>query len=244
MCLVKNPTYCDGTTIISSNGRTNAIPYPSLSVPPVIKLLTSANTYYQYGWLPLAGFIKATIYPLLGIATTITAGSFVKGVTYTIKTLGNTTQAQWLAAGVLPVELNDPADGTYAAVGVTFIAATTGTGTGTVTGRTEPWIQQVGVFNLNRIGKYSANVDNSGEIVTSTIGYTNVEKTYAMPSPTGSGGTIGGMWDIGMWDHWENMKFKYYGPISNFVSYTIQEGINNNIDSSLSDRFSSLYTLD
>ena len=34
---------------------------------------------------------------------------------------------------------------------------------------------------------------------------------------------------IGMNNHWENMKFRYLGPISNFASYTIQDSINNNI---------------
>jgi hypothetical protein len=58
-----------------------------------------------------------------------------------------------------------------------------------------------------------------------------------MQSPTGSGGSIGGKWDFGMWDHWENMKFKYNGPIGNFVSYTIQDGINNNIGHQLNLQF-------
>jgi len=34
---------------------------------------------------------------------------------------------------------------------------------------------------------------------------------------------------IGMQNHWDNMKFRYLGPISNFASYTIQDSINNNI---------------
>ena len=34
---------------------------------------------------------------------------------------------------------------------------------------------------------------------------------------------------IGMNNHWENMKFRYLGPISNFASYTLQDSINNNI---------------
>jgi len=34
---------------------------------------------------------------------------------------------------------------------------------------------------------------------------------------------------IGMQNHWDNMKFRYLGPISNFASYTLQDSINNNI---------------
>jgi hypothetical protein len=34
---------------------------------------------------------------------------------------------------------------------------------------------------------------------------------------------------IGMWNHWDNMKFRYLGPNSDFASYTVQDSINNNI---------------
>ena len=84
------------------------------------------------------------------------------------------------------------------------------------------WLPPGGAHTLNLPAK------QIGPITFHEIG-SYIEKTYAMQSPTGSGGSIGGKWDIGMWDHWENMKFRYLGPISNFVSYTIQDGINNNI---------------
>ena len=84
------------------------------------------------------------------------------------------------------------------------------------------WLNPAGLLNIN-ISK-----EQVGPVTFHDIG-SYVEKTYTMPSPTGTGGTIGGKWDIGMWDHWENMKFRYLGPISNFASYTIQDSINNNI---------------
>ena len=34
---------------------------------------------------------------------------------------------------------------------------------------------------------------------------------------------------IGMWNHWDNMKFRYLGPNSDFAQYTVQDSINNNI---------------
>jgi len=34
---------------------------------------------------------------------------------------------------------------------------------------------------------------------------------------------------IGMQNHWENMKFSYLGPNSDFARYTVQDSINNNI---------------
>ena len=95
--------------------------------------------------------------------------------------------------------------------------------------------KQIGPITFNRIGKYSTVLVGDlppaglkGTIISSTDGYSLIEKTYSM-FPTGSGGDTNGPWDIGMWDHWENMKFKYLGPISNFASYTIQDSINNNI---------------
>jgi hypothetical protein len=34
---------------------------------------------------------------------------------------------------------------------------------------------------------------------------------------------------IGMYNHWENMKFRYLGPNSDFAQYTVQDSINNTI---------------
>ncbi len=83
------------------------------------------------------------------------------------------------------------------------------------------WLPPAGAHTLNLAAK------QIGPITFHEIG-SYIEKTYSMFA-TGSGGDTNGPWDIGMWDHWENMKFKYLGPISNFASYTIQDSINNNI---------------
>ncbi len=32
-----------------------------------------------------------------------------------------------------------------------------------------------------------------------------------------------------MYNHWDNMKFRYLGPNSDFAQYTLQDSINNNI---------------
>ncbi len=32
-----------------------------------------------------------------------------------------------------------------------------------------------------------------------------------------------------MQNHWENMKFRYLGPNSDFAHWTVQDSINNNI---------------
>lgn len=69
--------------------------------------------------------------PLTGAA--VAGGAFVVNTIYQIVTLGTTTQAQWVAAG-LP-------SGTTAAPGVAFKAATVGAGTGTVRAFTDSGIE-------------------------------------------------------------------------------------------------------
>ena len=58
-----------------------------------------------------------------------------------------------------------------------------------------------------------------------------IEKTYThIPFTTTGTYNIGsGGGRIGMWNHWENMKFRYLGPNSDFAHYTVQDSINNNI---------------
>jgi hypothetical protein len=84
------------------------------------------------------------------------------------------------------------------------------------------WLEAAGKINLNlaakQIGPVSFN-SNLYEISWTHIPYTTTE-TYNI----GSGGDR-----IGMWNHWENMKFRYLGPNSNFASYTFADSINNNI---------------
>lgn len=60
--------------------------------------------------------------PVTGAA--VAGGAFVAGTLYQIVTLGNTTQAQWVAAGV--------PSGVIAKVGLPFVASAAGAGTGTV----------------------------------------------------------------------------------------------------------------
>lgn len=76
--------------------------------------------------------LQDNYFKLLGVQVTmqspvsggsITAGSFSTGTVYQITALGNTTQAQWVTAGV--------PSGITAAVGVVFKAAAAGAGTGT-----------------------------------------------------------------------------------------------------------------
>lgn len=75
------------------------------------------DTYYKFHRLQVSFYG-----PVTGAA--VAGGAFVAGTLYQIQSLGSTTQAQWVAAG-LP-------SGVTAAVGVPFVASAVGAGTGTV----------------------------------------------------------------------------------------------------------------
>jgi|TARA_B110000908_G_scaffold103167_1_gene121549 hypothetical protein len=83
------------------------------------------------------------------------------------------------------------------------------------------WLIPAGLFNIN------LPPAQIGPVTFNDIG-SYVEKTWTM-LPTGSGADIGGKWDVGMWDHWENNKFNWWGGNGALGHYTIQDGINNNI---------------
>ena len=72
--------------------------------------------------------------------------------------------------------------------------------------------EQIGPAAFHEIGSYIEKL------------YTHIPYTTTGTYNIGSGGDR-----IGMWNHWENMKFKYLGPNSNFASYTFTDSINNNI---------------
>jgi len=105
------------------------------------------------------------------------------------------------------------------------------------------WLPAAGRININigefQVGPVSFN-SNLYEISWTHIPYTTTG-TYNI----GSGGGR-----IGMWNHWENMKFRYLGPNSDLAQYTFQDSINNNIglqfgvgggETTPSDNRSSLY---
>jgi len=79
-----------------------------------VQLQDNYTNFYDMQW----NFIQGVT------GSAVAGGSFVVGTAYQIVTLGNTTQAQWTAAGV-------PA-GVTAAPGVNFVATGVGAGTGTV----------------------------------------------------------------------------------------------------------------
>jgi len=84
------------------------------------------------------------------------------------------------------------------------------------------WLLPAGKININ-IGAFQVGpVQFNSHILEKT--YTHIPFTTTGTYNIGSGGGR-----IGMWNHWENMKFRYLGPNSDFAHYTVQDSINNNI---------------
>ena len=79
------------------------------------------------------------------------------------------------------------------------------------------WLAAAGLININiaqlQIGPVSFHEVGS-----------YLEKTWTYFARGSSEFSI-----IGMQNHWDNMKFRYLGPNSNFAHYTLQDAINNNI---------------
>lgn len=86
--------------------------------------------------------------PLSGGA--VAGGAFVTGTPYVIITMGTTTQAQWVAAGVPPT--------VQAAVGVSFIAGAAGAGSGTV-----KTVVSSNVFQVETVGDISLMVKGGAQ---------------------------------------------------------------------------------
>jgi hypothetical protein len=79
------------------------------------------------------------------------------------------------------------------------------------------WLLPAGFINLNLAP------EQIGPVTYHSVGsYT--EKTYTHFANGSSE-----FKKMGMWNHWDNMKFRYLGPNSDFAQYTVQDSINNNI---------------
>jgi hypothetical protein len=84
------------------------------------------------------------------------------------------------------------------------------------------WLLPAGKININ-IGAFQVGpVQFNSHLLEKS--YTHIPFTTTGTYNIGSGGGR-----IGMWNHWENMKFRYLGPNSDFAHYTLQDSINNNI---------------
>ena len=107
-------------------------------------------------------------------------GSLTPGQMYVIAVLGNSTVAQWVAAGV-------PA-GVTPAVGVAFLAADIGAGTGVVISPANYPIMTIKV-----VGDPNLSIANSKDphFLIQTIGATSVSDTTLIPKEPTNGSVLG-----------------------------------------------------
>ena len=84
------------------------------------------------------------------------------------------------------------------------------------------WLLPAGKINLNLAAEQIGPVSFNSNLYE--ISWTHIPFTTTGTYNIGSGGGR-----IGMWNHWDNMKFRYLGPNSDFSHYTVADSINNNI---------------
>lgn len=120
-------------TLVTSSTITGSSPTATTQQSMGIKSITRlAAGQYQIqlddNYVSLLNFSANFSCPVTG--SSVAGGSFVTATVYQILTLGTTTQAQWVTAGV--------PSGVTAAIGVVFKAAGAGAGSGTVKALTGP----------------------------------------------------------------------------------------------------------
>lgn len=118
--------------------------------------------------------------PVSGSA--VPGGSFSVGTVYQIVTLGSTTQAQWVAAGV--------PSGITAAPGVVFKAATVGAGTGTVKVLGNSGIGTFEIIGSGMLSYQPFNAGTGGLITFQCLAPTSSSVTTSIPTDPASGSTM------------------------------------------------------
>lgn len=178
----KAPVIIDCNIAIGSTGAVGTVKGPG--VTSVTRLAVGnymvkfQDNYYKFYSLANAWFQA----PVTG--SDIAGGSFVATTVYQITALGNTTQAQWHTAGV-------PA-GVTAAVGVAFLAAGIGAGTGTV-----KELGSTGIQKVDMIGNSSLQLApqpapyQGGYVIVRTLGPTGAGNTAQIPVDPASGSLLG-----------------------------------------------------
>lgn len=115
------------------------------------------------------------------VGSSVAGGAFVTGTAYQILTLGTTTQAQWVAAG-LP-------SGVSAAVGEVFVAVGAGAGTGTVKA-----VGNSGIRKVEQIGDLQQNQPfvspSGGYIMVQCLADTSAADPTMIPADPVSGSVL------------------------------------------------------
>ena len=165
------PVFIDVRFAIGATGAVGTIKGTGISA--VTRL--AAGTYkiqFQDNYYRLFSSTAQLVSPGTGSTA---VGSITPGNVYTILTLGTTTTAQWVTAGV-PV-------GITPAVGVSFLAAATSSGTGTVSSPSSSGIANVEIVGDVQTTLAPAGIANSSG-VSSNGGYIIVQTLQ--PQQTGT----------------------------------------------------------
>jgi len=174
------PVLLDLNVAIGGSGAVGTVKGPGISSVTrlaagiyKIKLQDNYNRYY--------GIESSFLGPVTG--SDVPAGSLVTGTLYVITALGTTTQAQWEAAGV-------PA-GVTAAVGVSFVAVATTSGTGTAKAVGSSGVNAVEVAGQPTLQLGPQGVANQGGyIIIKCIGVTSSSDTTPIAVDPASGSTL------------------------------------------------------
>lgn len=137
--------------------------------------------YYYYGGF--TGFVS----PVTGSTV---AGSLSASTVYVIKSLGTTTQAQWVSAGLSSL--------IPAAVGVSFIAnGTSGSfGTGTCATPTKSGVTSVEVVGNANLTLNTTGPTGTGYIIVQFLGSTSSSVTTLIATQPADGSTVGMSFDL------------------------------------------------
>lgn len=177
----KAPVIIDCNIAIGATGAVGTVKGPG--VTSVTRL--AAGNYmvkFQDNYYKFYGADHWIQAPLSG--TPVAGGAFITGTVYQIVTMGTTTQAQWVTAGV-------PA-GITAAVGVAFKAAGAGAGTGTVN-----TLVSSGIASVEVIGNTSLQLApqpapyQGGYVIVRTLGPTAAGNTALIATDPVSGSVLG-----------------------------------------------------
>lgn len=177
------PVRIDGAATIGSSGAPTLLAR-SKGIASITRLsagvyrLQLQDNYYEF--LSLNAGLRSPV----TASAAVTGGSFSANTVYEILTMGTTTQAQWVAAGV--------PTGITAAVGVVFKAAGIGAGTGTV-----KVLVPSTVTNIEILGNPQLMLSNQpsqpnlgGFITICCYGPTSSSVTTLIPTDPASGSTL------------------------------------------------------
>ncbi len=180
------PVSIDGLIAIGATGAPTIATNNAIGVASITRMAVGQyRIQLQDNYSKLLQF-KATMQsPVTGAAVAATA--LTPALVYQIVTMGTTTQANWVTAG-LPT-------GVTAAVGVTFLAAATSSGTGTakVLGASGITAVEILSSNINMLKNAPANgipINEGGFIDFQCLGATDASTTTLIAKDPADGSKI------------------------------------------------------